>query len=104
MTTPTGFCGWNTGRAQSGPARCGKPRKGRTNHPATDNGEACGTHLRAARSDRNRPVTVTYAVMPDLRDDGCGKCGGITMAEHYANIDAGFMYGHAFVGAPSEGA
>lgn len=95
------LCGWNTGTARSGPSRCGALSKASTNHPYTDNGRVCGKHIRSARSDRNRPIAVVYAVKPDKPTDGCSKCGALTLAEHHANIDA-FGSPHVFGGNPAD--
>ncbi|MFB6392669.1 hypothetical protein [Polymorphospora lycopeni] len=98
--TPADRCGWSTGTVYTGTRRCGKTSKARTNHPSTDNGRVCGNHIRSVRS--RGPVGVTYAVRLDKPvHGGCLKCGGETMAEHTANIEA-FGSAHIFVGIPKD--
>ena len=65
MTTADDRCGWDTGTAWTGPARCGKPAKAATNNPGTDNGKVCGIHARKAKTC-GAPVTQPdyYTVTP----------------------------------------
>lgn len=62
--TDIAVCGWNTGTAFTGPSRCGKPAKSRTDHPGTNNHLVCGTHARAAGNRNRWPISVTYTVEP----------------------------------------
>lgn len=48
MTATTDRCGWDTGTVYTGPARCGKAAKYRTDCPSTNNKLVCGIHARSA--------------------------------------------------------
>ena len=65
MTDPTPpRCGWDTGTARTGPARCGKPAKFTTNNPATNHGHVCGIHARKAKTFGASVMQADYTVTP----------------------------------------